>query len=148
MSLEAILQANEKYKFLSLYNFLFFSLSLSLPSLSFLYNSEATLDNLLLISTYLKVFTISAMLILIILNNLIKISDSDILINNLKKNSKWLTLNNIVLLDQVLYCQPCSVGDSCHISGGSHTLVLHPGESIPGGHMLGGHTPGSQLPKW
>tara|TARA_B100000767_G_scaffold173694_1_gene162499 strand:- start:164 stop:1024 length:861 start_codon:yes stop_codon:yes gene_type:complete len=97
VSLEAILQANEKYKFLSLYNFLFFSLSLSLPSLSFLYNSEATLDNLLLISTYLKVFTISAMLILIILNNLIKISDSDILINNLKKNSKWLTLNNILV---------------------------------------------------
>ena len=38
--------------------------------------------------------------------------------------------------------------DSCHISGGSHTLVLHPGESIPGGHMLGVHTPGGQLPKW
>jgi len=97
VSLEAILQGNEKYKFLSLYNFLFFSLSLSLPSLSFLYNSESTLDNLLLISTYLKVFTISAMLILIIFNNLIKISDSDILINNLKKNSKWLTLSNILV---------------------------------------------------
>ena len=38
--------------------------------------------------------------------------------------------------------------DSCHISGGSHSLVLHSGESIPGGHILGGHTPGSQLPKW
>jgi O-antigen/teichoic acid export membrane protein len=97
VSLESILQGNEKYKFLSLYNFLFFSLSLSLPSLSLLYNSESTLDNLLLISTYLKVFTIFAMLILIILNNLIKISDSDILINNLKKNSKWLTLNNILI---------------------------------------------------
>ena len=97
VSLEAILQGNEKYKSLSLYNFLFFSLSLSLPSLSLLYNSESTLDNLLLISTYLKVFTIFAMLILIILNNLIKISDSDILINNLKKNSKWLTLNNILI---------------------------------------------------
>ena len=97
VSFEAILQGNEKYKFLSLYNFLFFSLSLSLPSLSLLYNSEATLDNLLLISTYLKVLTIAAMLILIIFNNLIKISDSDILINNLKKNSKWLTLNNILV---------------------------------------------------
>ena len=97
VSLESILQGNEKYKFLSLYNFLFFSLSLSLHSLSLLYNSESTLDNLLLISTYLKVFTIFAMLILIILNNLIKISDNDILINNLKKNSKWLTLNNILV---------------------------------------------------
>ena len=97
VSLEAILQGNEKYKSLSLYNFLFFSLSLSLPSLSLLYNSKSTLDNLLLISTYLKVFTIFAMLILIILNNLIKISDTNILINNLKKNSKWLTLNNILV---------------------------------------------------
>lgn len=97
VSLEAILQGNEKYKSLSLYNFLFFSLSLSLPSLSLLYDSKSTLDNLLLISTYLKVFTIFAMLILIILNNLIKISDTNILINNLKKNSKWLTLNNILV---------------------------------------------------
>ncbi|WP_415323617.1 hypothetical protein [Candidatus Pelagibacter sp. Uisw_127] len=97
VSLEAILQGNEKYKLLSLYNFLFFSLSLSLPSLSLLYNSEATLDNLLLISTYLKIFTVTAMLILIIFNNLIKLSNSDILINNLKKNSKWLTLNNILV---------------------------------------------------
>ena len=62
VSLEAILQGNEKYKSLSLYNFLFFSLSLSLPSLSLLYDSKSTLDNLLLISTYLKVFTIFAML--------------------------------------------------------------------------------------
>jgi len=62
-----------------------------------LYDSKSTLDNLLLISTYLKVFTIFAMLILIILNNLIKISDTNILINNLKKNSKWLTLNNILV---------------------------------------------------
>ena len=48
MSLEGVLQGNEKYKFLSFYNFLFFSLSLTLPSLTLLYNSEANLDNLLL----------------------------------------------------------------------------------------------------
>ena len=52
VSLEGILQGNEKYKFLSFYNFLFFSLSLTLPSLTlFIYNSDSSLDNLLLIST-------------------------------------------------------------------------------------------------
>ena len=97
VSLEGILQGNEKYKFLSFYNFLFFSLSLTLPSLTLIYNSEADLDNLLLISTCLKVFTVLAMLLLMIFNNLIKISDNNILINNLKKNSKWLTLNNVLV---------------------------------------------------
>jgi len=47
MSLEGILQGNEKYKLLSLYNFLFYSFSLALPSLTLIYNSELNLDNLL-----------------------------------------------------------------------------------------------------
>jgi len=97
VSLEGILQGNEKYKYLSFYNFLFFSLSLTLPSLTLFYNPEADLDNLLLISTFLKAFTVFAMLVLIIFNNLIKISNNNILISNLKKNSKWLTLNNILV---------------------------------------------------
>jgi O-antigen/teichoic acid export membrane protein len=97
VSLEGILQGNEKYKHLSFYNFLFFSLSLTLPSLTLFYNPKADLDNLLLISTFLKVLTVLAMLLLIIINNLIKISNNNILINNLKKNSKWLTLNNILV---------------------------------------------------
>ena len=97
MSLEGVLQGNEKYKFLSFYNFLFFSLSLTLPSLTLLYNSEANLDNLLLISTALKVITVFLMLLLIVFDNLIKIFNNNILINNLKKNSKWLTLNNILV---------------------------------------------------
>ena len=97
ISLEGILQGNEKYKSLSFYNFLFFSLSLTLPSLTLLYNSEFDLDNLLLISTCLKVLTVVTMLVLIIFNSLIKISNNNILKNNLKKNSKWLTLNNILV---------------------------------------------------
>ena len=97
VSLEGVLQGNEKYKSLSFYNFLFFSLSLTLPSLTLLNNSEANLDNLLLISTGLKVITVFLMLILIVFNDLIKISNNNILINNLKKNSKWLTLNNILV---------------------------------------------------
>ena len=97
MSLEGVLQGNAKYKSLSFYNFLFFSLSLTLPSFTLLYNSESNLDNLLLISTGLKVLTVFLMLLLIVFNNLIKISNNDILINNLKKNSKWLTLNNVLV---------------------------------------------------
>ena len=98
VSLEGILQGNEKYKFLSFYNFLFFSLSLTLPSLTlFFYNSESSLDNLLLISTFLKVITVFVMFVLIFLNDLIKISNNNILMNNLKINSKWLTLNNILV---------------------------------------------------
>tara|TARA_B110000858_G_scaffold64516_1_gene74729 strand:- start:5930 stop:7288 length:1359 start_codon:yes stop_codon:yes gene_type:complete len=98
VSLEGILQGNEKYKFLSFYNFLFFSLSLTLPSLTlFIYNSNSSLDNLLLISTFLKVITVFVMFVLIFLNDLIKISNNNILMNNLKINSKWLTLNNILV---------------------------------------------------
>tara|TARA_B100000780_G_scaffold95182_1_gene66351 strand:- start:524 stop:1879 length:1356 start_codon:yes stop_codon:yes gene_type:complete len=97
MSLEGILQGNEKYKLLSLYNFLFYSFSLALPSLTLIYNSELNLDNLLFITTLLKGLTVIAMLTLIINNNLIKISNDNVLLNNLKKNSKWLTLNNILV---------------------------------------------------
>ena len=97
LSLEGILQGNEKYKSLSLYNFLFYSLSLGLPSLTLIYNAELNLDNLLFTSTFLKVLTVILMLALIVKNNLIKISDDNILMNNLRKNSKWLTLNNILV---------------------------------------------------
>ena len=97
VSLEGILQGNERYKSLSVYNFLFFSFSLALPSLTLIYNSELNLDNLLFISTFIKTITIFTMLLLIINNNLIMISSDPILINNLKKNSKWLTLNNILV---------------------------------------------------
>ena len=97
VSLEGVLQSNEKYKSLSFYNFLFFSLSLTLPSLTLLYSSESNLDNLLLISTGLKVLTVFLMIVLIAFSNLIKVSSNNILINNLKKNSKWLTLNNLLV---------------------------------------------------
>ena len=97
VSLEGILQGNEKYKSLSFYNFLFFSLSLTIPSLTLFYNSESNLDNLLLISTFVKVLTVFSMLALIVFNNLIKVSNNYILMNNLKKNSKWLTLNNALV---------------------------------------------------
>ena len=97
ISLESIFQGNQKFKSLSFYNFIFFSLSLSLPSLTLLYDNNLTLDQLLLVSTILKVFTILAMILIIRNNNLILKSTNKILINNLKKNSRWLTLNAILI---------------------------------------------------
>ena len=97
ISLEAVFQGNEKFKSLSFYNFIFFSLSLSLPSLSLIYNNNLTLDQLLLISAVLKVITVLTMMLVVINNNLILKSTSKILANNLKKNSKWLTLNSILI---------------------------------------------------
>ena len=97
VSFEAVFQGNEKFKSLSFYNFIFFSLSLSLPSLTLIYNNNLTLDQLLLISTALKVITVLTMILIIINNDLILKSNNKILANNLKKNSKWLTLNSILI---------------------------------------------------
>ena len=97
VSLESIFQGNQKFKSLSFYNFIFFSLSLSLPSLTLLYNNNLTLDQLFLVSTVLKIFTILVMILIILSKNLILKSTDKILINNLKKNSRWLTLNAILI---------------------------------------------------
>ena len=97
ISLESVFQGNRKFKSLSFYNFIFFSLSLSLPSLTLLYNNNLTLDQLFLVSTALKIFTILVMILIILSKNLILKSTDKILINNLKNNSRWLTLNAILI---------------------------------------------------
>ena len=97
ISLESVFQGNQKFKSLSFYNFIFFSLSLSLPSLTLLYNNNLTLDQLFLVSTALKIFTILVMILIILSKNLILKSTDKILINNLKNNSRWLTLNAILI---------------------------------------------------
>jgi O-antigen/teichoic acid export membrane protein len=96
-SLEGILQGNQKFKSLSFYNFIFFSLSISLPSISLIYYSDVSLNNLIIFSLAIKFFTVVIMFILIIGKNLILKSNSKILLLNLKKNSKWLTLNNMLI---------------------------------------------------
>ncbi len=94
---EAILQGNEKFKTLSLFNFIFYSLSLSIPSLSLIVYPELTLKNLILISIIIKLLSIFSMFIIVIKNNLLKQSSKKILLNNLKRNSKWLTLNSVLI---------------------------------------------------
>ena len=96
-SLEGILQGYQKFKSLSLYNFIFFSLSLSLPSLFLLINREFSLEDLIIFAVTIKLITIIAMLITIIKNKLIlKIRDKT-LIYNLQKNARWLTLNSTLI---------------------------------------------------
>ena len=97
VSLEGILQGNQKFKSLSFYNFIFYSLSMSIPSLSLIYFKNNSLENLVLLSVIIKFLTTSMMFSLIIKNNLLKKSTNTILLNNLKKNSKWLTLNSVLV---------------------------------------------------
>ena len=97
LSFEGILQGNEKYKHISFFNFVFFSLSLALPSILLFFFNQLKLEDLLLISTFLKIISVSGMIFLIKINNFIKKSQSNILKNNLKKNSKWLTSNGILI---------------------------------------------------
>ena len=97
VSFEGVLQGNQKFKSLSFYNFIFYSLSMSVPSISLIYFKESSLENLILLSVLIKLSTILIMFYIIIQNNLAKKSDNRILFNNLKKNSKWLTLNSILV---------------------------------------------------
>ena len=94
---EAILQGNEKFKTLSLFNFIFYSLSLSIPSLTLILFPDLTLKKLILISIIIKLLSILLMFLIIIKNNLLKQSGKKILLNNLKRNSKWLTLNSVLI---------------------------------------------------
>ena len=96
-SLEGIFQGNRMFKFLSFFNFIFFSLSLSLPSLILLINAELSLKKLIIFSMIIKFLTISLMFLIIFLNDLVSKSNNRILFLNLKKNARWLTLNNILV---------------------------------------------------
>ena len=96
-SLEGIFQGNRMFKFLSFFNFFFFSLSLSLPSLILLINAELSLKKLIIFSMIIKFLTIGLMLLIIFLNDLVSKSNNRILFLNLKKNARWLTLNSILV---------------------------------------------------
>jgi len=98
---EGIFLGNEKFKFSSLFNFIFYSLALSVPSLMLIFYQNLSLENLIIISLIIKMFTIILMMFLLISKGLIKKNKKKFLLNNLKKNSKWLTSNSI--LDQFYY---------------------------------------------
>ena len=97
VTLEGILQANRKFRYISIFNLSFFSLSISVPSILLAYNYNLTFENLILFSVLIKLLSILMMFLVIKKNNLIKKSKSQILFNNLKKNSKWITLNSVLI---------------------------------------------------
>ena len=94
---ESILQGNERFKLQSLFNFIFYSLALSLPSLTLIFFQDLTLKKLILISNAIKFLSILLMFLILLKNNLLKQNNKKFLLTNLKKNSKWLTLNSILV---------------------------------------------------
>ncbi len=97
ITFEGILQGNQKYKWISIFNLIFFSLSISIPSILLIYIKNLTLENLILISIMIKLFSALTMYLFIKSNKLIKFSEDKILLKNLKKNSKWITLNSLLI---------------------------------------------------
>ena len=97
VTFEGILQGNKKFKSISILNLFFFSLSSSIPSILLIHNKNLSLENLIFISLLIKFFTVLSMFLIIKNNDLYKISKCKILLINLKKNSKWITLNSILI---------------------------------------------------
>lgn len=97
LTFEGIFQGNEKFKLLSLYNFLFYSLSLALPSLSLIFFESLNSYDLIKVSILIKFLTILLMFANLNLNKIIIKSSKKILLNNLKKNSKWISINVILI---------------------------------------------------
>tara|TARA_Y100001958_G_C21242651_1_gene571056 strand:- start:2386 stop:3747 length:1362 start_codon:yes stop_codon:yes gene_type:complete len=96
-SLEGIFQGNRMFKFLSFFNFMFFSLALSLPSLILLIYGDLSLKDLIIFSLIIKTLSILFMVLFILTKNLMIKSNNQILFLNLKKNARWLTLNSILV---------------------------------------------------
>ncbi len=97
LTFEGILQANKLFKNISLINFVFYSLSLSLPSILLIYFNEMILYDLLFLSVSIKVLTILFLIIYFMRNKLIVKNDNKIFLKYFKKNSPWLTLNSALI---------------------------------------------------
>ena len=96
LTFEGILQGNKKFKDISFFNLFFFSLSFSVPSLLLFFYDNLDLNELITIAVSIKLFSILMMYFDIKKNNFIKDKKSYLLIKNLKKNAKWITLNGIL----------------------------------------------------
>jgi O-antigen/teichoic acid export membrane protein len=97
ITFEGILQGNRKFKSISILNLFFFSLSFSLPSVLLFYKNNLTLEDLFLISLIIKFLSVIIMFLIVKNDELIDHTKSIILFNNLKKNSKWITLNSLLI---------------------------------------------------
>ncbi len=97
LTFEGILQANKLFKNISLINFIYYSLSLSLPSILLLFFDELTLNELISLSVVIKVITIFIVIIYLIKNNLVVQNSEKNLLKFFKKNSHWLTFNSALV---------------------------------------------------
>lgn len=97
LTLEGILQGNRKFKYISILNLFFYSLSFSFPSLLLFYYQGLTLENLILISIIIKLLSVIFMFLIIGNNTYVEKSENRILLKNLKKNSRWITLNGLLI---------------------------------------------------
>ena len=97
LTFEGILQANKLFKNISLINFVFYSLSLSLPSILLIYFNEMILYELLFLSVSIKVLTIIFLIIYFMRNKLIVKNENKFFFKYFKKNSPWLTLNSALI---------------------------------------------------
>ena len=94
---EGIFQGYQKFKKISIFNLFFFSLSVSIPSILLLYNKNFSVNDLIWISILIKFLTTFVMFLIIRINEMTKKTKNRILLTNLKENSKWITLNSILI---------------------------------------------------
>ena len=88
---EGFLKGNLNYKILSFCNLIFYSVSISIPSLLVLYNYNI---NLFLFSILIKLLVITIMLVFILKNiKIVRFVLSKSFVNDCIKNLKWMTLN-------------------------------------------------------
>ena len=94
LTLDGILQGLKKFKSLSLVNFIFYTISLNIPSISLIYDNNS-FHKLIIFSIIIKVIAI--LISMIILKDYIKknIISNYNFFNKLKKYSKWYLLFNL-----------------------------------------------------
>ena len=97
LTFEGILQALKYFKNISLINFVFYSLSLSLPSILLIFFNDLDLNELISLSIFIKIFTIVILSIYFFKKKLIIKNDKKIFFKYFKKNSPWLSLNSALV---------------------------------------------------
>tara|TARA_Y100000996_G_scaffold285_1_gene279 strand:- start:23551 stop:24942 length:1392 start_codon:yes stop_codon:yes gene_type:complete len=99
LTLDGILQGFKKFKLLSIVNFIFYTLSLNIPSICLILDNTLDFENLIIFSIFLKIFSIIT--ILIYIKKFYKIeynkNSKYNFITKFKKYSKWYSLHMLNL---------------------------------------------------
>jgi|TARA_B100000795_G_scaffold269797_1_gene260437 O-antigen/teichoic acid export membrane protein len=95
ISIDHIVKGLQYFKLSSFFNFLFYSLSLSLPAFFLIIESLnlKTVNNLFIVSLYVKFFSLFCLVAILILKNDLKITKLNFaLLSELKNHAKWMTI--------------------------------------------------------